>query len=104
MCNKEYIGGKRTCSRACANRAREGISYTGENKNNKAYIGSTLKKKIADIRGGICERCKMKNYAILQVHHKVEKANGGTDRMSNLELLCPNCHMTHHLGKSLFEE
>jgi predicted HNH restriction endonuclease len=23
--------------------------------------------------------------------------------MTNLELLCPNCHNTHHLGSSLFK-
>ncbi len=104
LCDKRYIGLKRTCSRACANRARKGISYTGENKNNKAYVGTALKKKLAKKRGGICEKCKMTNYTILQTHHKVERANGGTDNMSNLELLCPNCHMTHHLGSNLFNK
>lgn len=104
VCRKEYCGGKRTCSRACANRARKGISYTGENRNNKAHIGTKLKKRLAKRRGGFCEHCKMGNYAILQVHHKIERANGGSDRMSNLELLCPNCHMTHHLGTCLFNE
>ena len=104
VCKKKYIGGKLTCSRACSNTARKGITYTGKNKRNKAYLGSALKKRLAKKRGGVCEKCKMTNYAILQVHHVIEKANGGNDKLINLELLCPNCHTTHHLGKSLFDE
>ncbi|PCI30847.1 hypothetical protein COB52_00760 [Candidatus Kaiserbacteria bacterium] len=67
-----------------------------------AYRGSALKKKVAKTRGGICERCKENNYAILQIHHKKEKHKGGSEELENLELLCPNCHVTHHLGRSLW--
>lgn len=91
-----------TCSRACANKARTGIIYTKENKFNNAYRGSLLKEKVAKLRGGVCEKCQENNYAILQVHHKKERYRGGTDNVRNLELLCPNCHATHHLGRSLF--
>lgn len=104
ICNTTYVGGKKTCSRACANKARTGIRYTRDEKFDRAYQGSLLKEKIAKKRGGICERCGENNYAILQVHHKKERYNGGTDHVRNLELLCPNCHATHHLGKSLFQE
>lgn len=104
MCEKKFVGAKRTCSRACANKRRSGMKYTGENKFNNARLGTLLKERLALKRGGICERCREKNYAILQVHHKIERHRGGTDAMSNLELLCPNCHATHHLGKSLFKK
>ena len=104
ICDKEYIGNKKTCSRACANIARAGIRYTGEGKNDKAKIGTLLKEKIAKKCGGICERCGETNYAILQIHHKKERHRGGTDAPSNLELLCPNCHTTHHLGFRLFRK
>ena len=103
VCKKRYVGGKQTCSRSCANKSRTGITYTREGKFNKAYQGSLLKEKVARKRGGVCERCDMNNYAILQIHHKKERHKGGTDRLNNLELLCPNCHATHHLGKSLFD-
>lgn len=103
ICNDRYVGAKKTCSRTCANKARAGIIYTKERKFDKAYRGSLLKEKVAKKRGGHCERCHMKNYAILQVHHKTERYKGGTDAMHNLELLCPNCHATHHLGVSLFD-
>jgi 5-methylcytosine-specific restriction endonuclease McrA len=103
ICNKQYVGNKKTCSRACANKARTGIKYTKEGRFDKAYRGSLLKEKVAKKRGGACERCGENNYAILQVHHKRERCAGGTDRLSNLELLCPNCHAAHHLGVSLFD-
>lgn len=102
ICNREYFGFKRTCSRACANTARAGILYTKEGKFNKAYQGRLLKEKVATAQGGVCERCGESNYAILQVHHKQERHLGGNDDLSNLELLCPNCHTTHHLGFSTF--
>tara|TARA_B100000745_G_scaffold300439_1_gene254406 strand:- start:4211 stop:4561 length:351 start_codon:yes stop_codon:yes gene_type:complete len=102
ICKGVYVGQKKTCSRTCANKSRTGISYTKEGKFNKAYQGSLLKERLAQKRGGVCERCNMSNYAILQVHHKKERHRGGTDVLSNLELLCPNCHATHHFGKGLF--
>lgn len=103
ICGSSYFGNKATCSRSCANKARAGISYTRENRFNNAYRGSVLKEKVAELRGGVCERCQENNYAILQIHHKVERYRGGTDDVSNLELLCPNCHAAHHLGKSLYK-
>lgn len=102
ICNEEYVGNKRTCSRTCANRARAGVTYTKENRYNNAYRGAVLKEKVANLRGGVCERCKITNYSILQIHHKKERYRGGTDTLNNLELLCPNCHASHHLGQSLF--
>ena len=102
ICGENYIGNKITCSRACANKARTGINYTKENKFNNAYRGALLKEKVALKKGGVCEKCKENNYSILQIHHKKERHRGGTDDIKNLELLCPNCHASHHLGKSLF--
>jgi len=102
ICAKEYVGNKNTCSHTCANRARCGIQYTKENKFNKAYQGTVLKETVAEERGGVCEHCGENNYAILQIHHKKERYKGGNDSLPNLELLCPNCHATHHLGKGLY--
>jgi 5-methylcytosine-specific restriction endonuclease McrA len=104
ICSKKYIGPKKTCSRSCANTSRAGISYTKENKFNNAHKGTLLKEKVASKQGGICELCGMKNYAILQIHHKKERYKGGTDALDNLLLLCPNCHAAHHLGNSLYKE
>lgn len=104
ICGSTYVGNKKTCSRACANKARTGITYTREGKFNKAYQGAALKEKVALNRGGVCEHCGENNYVILQIHHKKERYRGGTDSLLNLELLCPNCHMTHHLGHGLFQK
>jgi len=102
MCDQMFVGNKITCSRACANKSRTGIIYTRENKFNNAYKGSLLKENVANKRGGVCEKCHENNYAILQIHHKKERYLGGTDSLTNLELLCPNCHAAHHLGTSLY--
>lgn len=102
ICSKQYAGSKKTCSRTCANKARTGIVYTKERKFDKAYRGRILKEEIANQRGGVCEWCSEHNYAILQIHHIRERYQGGTDDLRNLQLLCPNCHATHHLGRSLF--
>jgi len=103
ICQKTFTGGKQTCSRACANRARAGIVYTRTNTYNQAYQGRLLKKKSAKRCNGVCERCGERNYAILQIHHKIERHNGGSNSLTNLELLCPNCHVSHHQGNSLYK-
>ncbi len=38
------------------------------------------------------------------VHHIVEKKKGGTDEMSNLTYLCPNCHRLVHSGVLKFDK
>ena len=98
VCGIEYWGAKKTCSRACANKNRTGIVYDGQNKRNNAHGGHFLKEKLSAQRGRTCERCGYANYNILQVHHVVARANGGSDSVCNLELLCPNCHMETHWG------
>ncbi len=88
ICGKSFIGHKKTCSRSCSNKSRTGIKYDGTNSK----------------RSGKCEECGNENYNILQVHHIIERCNGGTDDESNLQLLCPNCHYTKHLGYSKYTE
>ena len=98
VCEKEYWGQKKTCSRSCANTNRTGISYDGRNGHNNAHRGHLLKEKLSRRRGRACERCGYSNYPVLQVHHVVPRASGGSDALRNLELLCPNCHMEIHSG------
>lgn len=103
VCSDEYIGNKRTCSRKCANVARTGLTYTRQRTRDRARVGTLLKERVAHIRGGLCEQCGEANFSILQIHHKMQRSRGGTDNPRNLMLLCPNCHMKHHLGYSLFQ-
>lgn len=100
ICNKIFIGRKNTCSRACSNKSRTGIKYDGSNSKNKSEISKKLKFELALERGGVCEKCGEKNYSILQIHHIVQRKDGGSDELDNLELLCPNCHYSHHFGYS----
>ena len=83
------------CSVSCSNRARTGIRYY----NTDGKDIKTIKKDLVRERGGKCEECSFSVTSILQVHHIVEKANGGTDDFSNSKLLCPNCHCLKHYGK-----
>lgn len=102
VCNKEIVSkhANKTCSRECSNRSRAGIKYDREqsfNKHKKIFI---IKTKLLNERGNYCEFCKYDNVNVLQVHHIIERSNGGNDDMSNLLLLCPNCHYTIHYGDS----
>lgn len=56
---------------------------------------------------GACERCGQQapflrakdGEPYLEVHHKVQLANGGEDAIDNACALCPNCHRELHHGK-----
>ena len=55
---------------------------------------------------GQCERCnsaapfkrRSDGSDYLEVHHKVQLANGGDDTVENAIALCPNCHRELHFG------
>lgn len=90
---------KKTCSRECANKQKIGLKY-------KVNLGRPIKDVVKDLqvirrrlivlRGNSCEKCGYNKLPILQVHHIVEKAKGGSDDINNLELICPNCHTEEH--------
>ena len=107
ICKKVFLsqagGRQKTCSRPCANKSRRGLNYKGRNRKNNAVRGNKLKERLAKSRGGECEKCGNKNYNILQVHHIKPKSVGGSNKKSNLMLLCPNCHTTIHLGYSKYK-
>lgn len=54
----------------------------------------------------LCELCrktapfikKSNGKPYLEVHHKVQLANGGEDSVENAIALCPNCHRKQHFG------
>ncbi len=53
---------------------------------------------------GICEGCRngapfvraSDGSPYLEVHHRVQLAQGGTDTVENAQALCPNCHRQRH--------
>lgn len=96
VCQKPILSSlhKKTCSRACANKQRVGISYKINRPRDKVVSQRALKIRLLDSRGKRCERCSYEKYEILHVHHK--NRNHNDNRLENLELICPNCHYEEH--------
>ena len=46
-----------------------------------------------------CQTCG--SHKNLQVHHIIQRKDGGSDRPDNLITLCENCHQKHHNGNPL---
>ena len=101
VCGKLMLAGlnKKTCSRSCANKHREGIKYKIGRPRDKVYDIRSIKIRLFTERGKKCERCAYGKYEVLQVHHK--DRNKKNNNFDNLELICPNCHYEeHHLKNS----
>jgi len=45
-----------------------------------------------------CQICKQKGL-ILEIHHIIQRKDGGTDKSNNLVTLCVGCHKKFHQGK-----
>lgn len=101
ICGKLILAGlhKKTCSRSCSNKNREGIKYKIGRPKDKARSARVLKLRLIEIKGKSCERCNYDKYEILQIHHKNRQKTD--NRIENLEIICPNCHYEeHYLEKS----
>lgn len=101
VCGKPILSGlhKKTCSRSCSNKYREGIKYKIGRPRDKAETARVLKIRLIEERGKKCERCGYNKYEILHIHHK--NRNRLDNRMANLEIICPNCHYEeHHLANT----
>ncbi len=51
---------------------------------------------LAQLWNAPCQECRW-NKAKCDIHHKIPKAIGGTSDLTNLVILCPNCHRLEHL-------
>lgn len=106
ICGGMILAGKnkKTCSRSCANRHRAGIKYKQFGpKKDKVKSYRALKIRLLKDRGKKCERCGYSKIEILQVHHR--DRNHENNEITNLELICPNCHYEEHfLEKSWFKD
>lgn len=97
ICGKLILAGfnKKTCSRSCANKLREGIKYKIGSPRDKVKSQRALKLRLLKERGKKCEKCNYNIYQILEIHHK--NKNRANNELENLELICPNCHAEEHL-------
>jgi len=100
ICGQLILAGanKRTCSRVCANKSRTGITYSGRRTKDNVVTQRRLKVRLINERGTNCERCDFELTDILQIHHR--DRNRKHNMLTNLELLCPNCHAREHYLKN----
>lgn len=61
-------------------------------KKRKRTLTAADKKRIAAKQGWKCRRCGKPLPARFHIDHIKEFSAGGSDRESNLQALCPNCH------------
>lgn len=73
------------------------------NPNWKGGSKSTQTRAIRRLFGMACMRCGW-NEATTDTHHIRQKSAGGSHALSNLLILCPNCHRLAHEGKVTLEE
>ncbi|MBU2101344.1 HNH endonuclease [Patescibacteria group bacterium] len=100
VCGALILAGlnKKTCSRGCANKHREGIKYGIGRPKDKVKTQRSLKIRLLGLRGKQCEKCSYNKFEILNVHHK--NRDNKDNRLENLELICPNCHAEEHYLKN----
>lgn len=100
VCSKEFITYEKenstTCGYSCAN------TYFRSGKNNPNYTGSIgnriSARKYREVAystyGKKCNRCAYDNPLALEVHHIDRDRTNNS--ISNLEVLCCNCHALEH--------
>ncbi len=91
-CLKNFIGhachNRKYCSKSCVNKASKETFKPSFTTVRKAMLTRQLINK--------CNRCDYDHEPrILGVHHKDRNRNNND--ISNLEILCPNCHSLEHL-------
>lgn len=96
--SKRSKTGNLYCSRSCSASKNNSLFKTGKNHPNYTTgLGSYRKAKLKDLLAPVCERCGFDNILALDIHHKdnIRKNND----LSNLEVLCCNCHAIEHRKK-----
>ena len=67
----------------------------------KRSVSETKKKYVASNQNWKCGMCGNQLTATFEVDHKIELQDGGSNHVTNLAALCPNCHreksMKHNL-------
>jgi 5-methylcytosine-specific restriction endonuclease McrA len=92
---KKSKTGNHFCSQSCAATYNNTLLRTGINHPNYKEGGNYYKYKFIKDEDAQCSRCGYNKYPeVLEIHHKdVNKKN---NKLENLELLCPTCHVEEH--------
>lgn len=102
VCEKPILSSqnKVTCSKLCQT-IRDADLQRNHMKGRKLTVSSSITSRLQKAefikrRGGVCACCGNDTLKILNVHHIIERCNGGSDEEDNLIVLCPNCHAEVH--------
>ena len=92
QCGKEFLSASKSakyCSDSCKQK-----NYRAKQKDISENSGSikTLYKKFENVPCEICGWDKTSR----DLHHILEVSNGGTNEISNIVSVCPNCHRMIH--------
>lgn len=72
----------------------EGLSVPDRVRLRWAEIIGVKKRQSLILQRSACERCSFADTRVLVIHHK--DRNPKNNHVSNLEVLCPNCHAIEH--------
>ena len=110
ICEKPILASlnKKTCSKECLNQFNQDTNRKhslGKRKiiKHAGYSSRSFRKYFLEKKGGKCSLCDYSIKEILNIHHIIERKNGGSDEEENLILLCPNCHAEIHKGFKTLE-
>lgn len=104
ICDKPILSSlnKLTCSKECydvyRNQLNKEHNWGRKPRSNDEVNTKQARQKFIKERGNKCELCAYNIAEILNVHHIIERCNGGTNEKSNLIVICPNCHAEIHAG------
>lgn len=95
---------KKTCSNECATKYRSDLKRNhclGRKKKLQPKLTTrSYRTRVRKEKGSSCEMCGYNKVEdILALHHIIPRSQGGSDEISNLQLLCPNCHGETHFRK-----
>ena len=109
ICQKLILASlnKKTCSKECFilfNRDPERKHSRGKKATEEINYSSKLFRKIfIEKKGNKCALCEYSVKEVLNIHHIIERKNGGSNEENNLIVLCPNCHAEIHKGLKTLE-
>ena len=71
------------------------------NVKHKRSVSESKKKYIASQQGWKCAMCSNILDATYEIDHKLDLQYGGSNHVSNLAALCPNCHRMKTLKNNM---